>query len=168
MKKKTIIKIIFIVFIIGIVFILDQYTKYLIEENIKLNESVNLIKNFFNLTYVRNTGAAFSILSGKVNLLIIISWMIFFYLIYEIYMNIKENIYPYFIAVLIGGLVGNLYDRIVFGYVRDFLDFNILGYDYPVFNISDMFVVLGVILLTVHILFKGETNGIKSKKRRRK
>ncbi len=163
--KKNITKIVLLILIVISIFSLDLFTKYLIEENIRLDESVKIIKNFFSLTYVRNTGAAFSIFSGKVNLLIVISLVILFYLVYEMYLYFKVPIFPYFIAVLVGGLTGNLYDRIIYGYVRDFLDFNIFGYKFAIFNISDTFVVLGTFLLIVLLITKGDINENNNKKR---
>lgn len=164
--KKKIFKIISLVCIVLLILSLDLYSKYLIEENIKLGESIDIIKNFFSLTYVRNFGAAFSLFSGKVNILVLLSWAILLYLIYEIYSNFKIPYYSYFLSIIIGGLLGNLYDRIVFGYVRDFFDFNFFGYDFAVFNVSDMFVVIGTFLLIILIMFKGEVYGNNSRKRK--
>lgn len=166
--KKEITKIIILIIIVISIFTLDQFTKSLIEKRLELGESFTVIKDFFKLTYVRNTGAAFSIFSGKVNLLILISWGILFYLIYEMYLSFKKFLLPYFFSILIGGLLGNLYDRVILGYVRDFLDFKIFNYDFAIFNVSDMFVVIGTFLLIILLLTKGEMYETNSKKRRSK
>lgn len=137
--------------------VIDQVIKLIIVNNISLNSSIIIIKNFFNLTYVRNVGAAFSILSGNIVLLIIIS-LVSFYLIYKYLIKNKElSKYEVIIyGALIGGLFGNLIDRIRLGYVIDYLDFKIFNYDYPIFNFADMCIVLSVILLIFS--FKGEKN----------
>lgn len=166
--KKEIPKIIIVIIIVISIFTLDQFTKSLIEKRLELGESYIIIKDFFKLTYVRNTGAAFSILSGKVNLLILTTWGILFYLIYEMYLGFKKFLLPYFFSILIGGLLGNLYDRVILGYVRDFLDFKIFNYDFAIFNVSDMFLVIGTFLLIILFLTKGDVYENNSKKRRSK
>ena len=135
--------------------ILDQILKILV--NNYLNDSINIINNFFKLNYVRNTGASWGILSGNKILLIIISIIILCVLIYFI-KNFKKNTRNIIaFSLLIGGILGNLIDRICYGYVIDYLDFNIFGYNYPVFNLADTFIVIGVILLIVAII-RGEDN----------
>jgi len=151
MKKKILI-------ISGIVLLLDQLSKILAGAFLELNASKVLIKNFFNLTYVYNEGAAWSILTGKRIMLIVIS-LISLYIIYSFIKDFKEtkkNILAF--GLLIGGILGNLLDRLFLGYVRDFLDFYIFGYNYPIFNVGDMAIFIGVILLLIAIV-KGEDNG---------
>ena len=130
MKKK---KYLFLIFII---FLIDQITKIIISNNINLNGSVTVIKNFFSLTYVKNTGAAFGFFSGKTLLITIISIFIFIYLLMELIKN-KSNIkiINLSFSFILGGLIGNLYDRIVLGYVRDFMDFTIFNKGFSIFNI---------------------------------
>ena len=141
-----------ILFII-ILFIVDIISKVLIENNLELYESIDIIKGFFNITYVRNTGAAWSIMEGK---------MMFFYIItiiglvfmYYLYKNAKDNnIEKYAVLMMVAGTLGNLYDRVLYQYVRDFLDFIIFGYDFPVFNFADTFLCCGVFLYLVKILY---------------
>ena len=118
-----------------------------------LYKSINIIDNFFNITYVRNNGAAWSILSGNTMLLIMISlialFLIYFWFIKDKELNKWENI-GY--GLLIGGTLGNLFDRIVYGYVIDYLDFKIFNYNFPIFNLADMCIVIGVILICINLI----------------
>lgn len=150
MKKKIII-------ISTLVLLIDQLSKILVGININLNDSI-IINNFFSLTNVYNEGAAFSILKGQ-RLIFIIIGFIMLIIIYNYIKDFKNNIRNVIaFSLLIGGITGNLLDRIFLGYVRDFLDFKIIGWDYPVFNIGDSAIFMGIILLIIAI-FKGEENG---------
>lgn len=157
MRKITIISILLV--------ILDQIIKIIINHNLVLYESINIISNFFNITYVRNNGAAFSILNGSRLFLIIIA-VIALYFIYQILiknqklskLNIMIN------SLLISGIIGNMFDRIVRGYVIDYLDFNLFGYPFPIFNLADICIVVGCFLLIITTI-KEDKNGNKSKTR---
>lgn len=144
-------------YIIGIIiiFILDQISKLIVMKSLNLNESVKIIGNFFKLTYTHNNGAAFGIFGGKIIFILIISLIILGYLLYELFKNKKNSIYMNIsLVMIIGGLLGNLLDRIYFGYVRDFIDFIIFNYDAPIFNIGDIFIVLGAILFFISVLLE--------------
>ena len=159
MKKK-------IYIIASLVLIFDQLTKVLADLFLKLNESKVIIDNFFNITYVQNVGAAWSILSNQ-RLLLILIGIISIGLIYSFINDFKDNkrnILAF--GLLIGGILGNLLDRIFLGYVRDFLDFKIFNYNYPIFNVGDIAIVVGIILLFVAIL-KGEDYGSSRNKGRK-
>lgn len=158
MKKK---KYLFLIFII---FLIDQITKIIISNNINLNGSVTVIKNFFSLTYVKNTGAAFGFFSGKTLLITIISVFIFVYLLMELIKN-KSNIkiINLSFSFILGGLIGNLYDRIVLGYVRDFMDFTIFNKGFAIFNIGDAFIVVGCFMFIIGALLEAR-NDYKNKK----
>lgn len=158
MKKK---KYLFLIFII---FLIDQITKIIISNNINLNGSVTVIKNFFSLTYVKNTGAAFGFFSGKTLLITIISIFIFIYLLMELIKN-KSNIkiINLSFSFILGGLVGNLYDRIVLGYVRDFMDFTIFNKGFAIFNIGDIFIVVGCFMFIIGALLEAR-NDYKNRK----
>lgn len=138
--------------------LLDQIIKIFVINNMNLFDSINIIDNFFNITYVRNTGAAWSILSGSTLLLIIISLIalvaIYLYFIRNNNLNRLESI-SY--GLLIGGILGNLVDRIIYGYVIDYLDFKIINYDFPIFNIADICIVISIILIGI-IVIVGEIN----------
>ncbi|HLC61922.1 MAG TPA: signal peptidase II [Candidatus Nanoarchaeia archaeon] len=125
---------------------LDQLTKFLIRANFKLGESISIIRNIFHITYVTNTGAAFSIFQGF-NLFFIIFLVIFIGVVIYYLKNIKENekMMQIAIGLLLGGTIGNLIDRISIGAVIDFIDFRI----WPVFNVADSAVSVSVVLLII-------------------
>lgn len=134
---------------------IDQITKILIGIFFALDAKVVVIKKFFSIHFIENYGAAWSLFSNKVDFLIIISlgaiFIIYRYM-YHFKHNKRNNIA---FGLILGGIVGNLIDRIFLGYVRDFLSFKIFSYDYPVFNFADTFIVIGIVLLIFAIL-KGE------------
>ena len=130
--------------------LIDQIIKIIITTNLKFTESINVIKNFFRITYLQNNGAAFSILSGNRIFLILITLIalliIYIFLIKNKNINKIEAICY---GTLIGGIIGNLIDRVRLGYVIDYLDFNIINYNYPVFNFADICIVVSAILLLI-------------------
>ena len=146
--------------IIGIIcLVIDQLLKLLVLNNLILNISNEIIPSFFSLTYVQNEGAAFSILSGNRIFLILITLfaLIFIYLFLikkDLYKGINSTIY----GVLYGGIVGNLIDRLLRGYVIDYLDFNIFGYNFPIFNFADICIVISIILVIILSIFRGKDN----------
>ena len=148
LNKKT--------YIIAIlIMIIDQVSKSLIETFFKLNESVEVIHDFFFITVVHNTGGAWSIFSNHSYLFILAS-VVAIILLIKFMFHFKNNLRNSIaFASLFGGIFSNLADRIFLGYVRDFLDFKIFGYDYPIFNVADIAIVGGVILLVIAII-KGE------------
>lgn len=133
--------------------LIDQISKVIVSSKLILYNKVKIINNFFCLTYVKNDGAAWSILSGNRILLIIITilaiTLITKYIMSEKKLN-KYDIISY--GMLLGGIIGNFIDRLVHGYVIDFFDFNIFGYNYPVFNFADIFIVISVIMMTITYL----------------
>lgn len=134
-----------LVAIIGL--ILDQITKYLIIINfIQEGKTLPIFNDIFHLTYVKNTGAAFSFFQGGVNWLkwlsLIVSIGLIIYAIYTPKLKIVEQLgYGFVLA----GALGNGIDRFLFGYVVDFLDFRLINF--PVFNIADTCINIGIILL---------------------
>ena len=148
------------IFIISIViFLVDQMTKLLIYNNSSLDNSVNIIPNFFSITYTKNYGAAWSIMQNQRLFLIMISLAALLLICYIMYKEKKINKYQnMYYGFLIGGIVGNLFDRIIHGYVIDFFDFNIFGYNFPIFNISDIFIVVGIIMVIIETFLGGFKN----------
>ncbi len=141
-------KIIYFIAIIGIV--LDQITKFFVN---KFLIDLELIPHFFHLTYVENTGGAWGILDNNTFILICISVVTL--LIINRYVNsdvklTKLSSVSY--GLLIGGIFGNLFDRIFRGYVVDFFNFNIWGYSFPVFNVADCLIVIGVIIMFIEVI----------------
>ena len=149
-----------VIIILSIILLaIDQISKILVVKLIDINQSVEVIKNFFYLTYTHNTGAAFSILTGQRLFLILIAVIILIILINYIRKNtVREKIDIISFSLIIGGSLGNLIDRIVRGYVVDFLDFKIFGYNFPVFNLADTFIVIGVFLLLIVTIRKERSN----------
>lgn len=142
-------------YILAIVVIVsaDQFSKYLIVRNILENISITLVDNFFNITYVKNYGAGFSILQNQTVFLCIVSIAAIAaitYLLLKSKNNETLNRISY--LLIIGGTIGNLIDRIRFGYVIDFLDFMIFGYDFPVFNVADSFITIGCFLIIISVI----------------
>lgn len=131
--------------------LLDQIIKIIVMGSMGINSSISIIDNFFSLTYVENDGAAWSIFSGNRMFLIIISIvaLVLIYLYFFKNQNLKKfELINY--SILIGGIFGNLLDRIKFGKVIDYLDFQFFGYGFPVFNFADICIVVSVILLLIY------------------
>ena len=144
--------------------ILDQITKYLAVANLRGNGSVPLIPGVFQLTYCENAGAAFSIFSGKRWLLILISAAMLAALIFAL----RKNLMPaglgrWGLRLVIAGAAGNLIDRVLYGFVVDFFDFRLINF--PIFNVADVLLNIGVVFMLIQILFldskqvKKEKNG---------
>ena len=126
---------------------IDQFIKNIVINFMNVGESIVLIKNFLSITYVRNSGAAFSILSSNTFLLIIISLFVLFFIFKYISKGELNNYERIIYGMLAGGICGNLFDRIVYGAVIDYLDFNIFGYNFPIFNFADVFIVISMFLI---------------------
>lgn len=140
-----------------VLLLIDQISKLLVIKFLDINGGIELIKNFFYLTYTHNTGAAFSILTGQRLLLILIAVIILILIFNHIRKNkVEGKLEKIAFSLIIGGSLGNLIDRIIRGYVVDFLDFKIFGYDFPIFNLADTFIVIGVILLLITTLTRKE------------
>jgi signal peptidase II len=135
--------------IVLIIFALDRISKVWIDRSLTLYESIPVIQDIFHITYVRNPGGAFGLLASRPGFFILANLLIIALLIY-IYREIKPapRVMTTAIGLLIGGALGNLYDRIMFGTVIDFLDFRI----WPVFNVADIGIVLGTGLLAIFLL----------------
>lgn len=140
-------------FIIVALVSIDQYSKYVITSYFELGQSKTIIENFFCLNYVQNFGAGFSIMqNARTTFLIItpICLVLFGYLLYKA----KDNLSKAALLLMIGGTIGNFIDRIVTTYVVDFLSFNIFGWDFPVFNLADTFLTIGVILYIICLILE--------------
>ncbi len=114
-----------------VLFLLDQLSKYFV------------VNNFY---YIKNTGAAWGILKNSQTFLVITSLLVIFYAIYHF------TYHPQAFSFLLGGVLGNLFDRIFRGYVIDFIDLHL--FNYPLFNLADSFIVIGMILLALKIMKK--------------
>ena len=140
------------------VLILDQWTKLLVLEKLPLYRRVEVIPGFFNLTHVRNTGGAFGIFGGEkgglgsflfvaISCVAILSILFFFKRLGN-----EERTLRFPLALVLGGAVGNLIDRLRFGEVIDFLDFSVASYHWPAFNIADSAICLGIALMAFDLL----------------
>ena len=128
-----------------LVILVDQISKYMVKSFIELGGSVPLIKNVLYLTLVQNKGAGFGILQGQRLFFIVFSFVVLIGLIYK-WKRIPKNVgVP--IGFIIGGLLGNLIDRIFLGHVVDFIDFRI----WPVFNAADSAITIAVIWLIIYL-----------------
>ena len=131
--------------------IIDFVSKMIVSNLMNVHDSVMVIKDFFYISYFRNTGGAWSILNEHTWLLTVVSLIIIVFLIYYVYKNKPKNkLETLGYSMILGGSIGNFIDRIIYGYVIDFLDFNIFGYNYPIFNFADVFIVVGVLILIIY------------------
>ena len=139
-------------FALGIV-ALDQWTKFLVLENIPLYGHVDAIPGLFHFTYVRNTGAAFSAFEGAQWLFAIIFLALTAAIFYEYFKKRQPftTFERWLIAAIYGGGVGNMIDRIRFGYVVDMIEVDFMRF--AVFNVADIFITCGCILLILHLAF---------------
>lgn len=132
--------------------IIDQVTKYLVRANIDLGESLPFIPYLLDLTYVQNTGAAFSILREHTWLLTLISAVLVLVICWLVVKKFFTGWLGLTAATLIlAGGVGNLIDRVAFGYVTDMLE--TIFMDFPVFNFADCCITVGVVLLFIYVIF---------------
>lgn len=138
-----------------IIILLDQITKFYAVQLLKGNAPVVIIENFLRLNYVENFGAAFGILQNKKIFFIIITTIVVIGIIAYIKTNTNLTItMKIALAMVIGGAIGNLIDRVRLGYVVDFVDVNFWGlYDFPVFNIADSSIVIATILICYLVIF---------------
>lgn len=147
----------------GLVLILDQLTKIWVLNDMDLYQSISVLP-FFNLTYVHNYGAAFSFLSDAGG------WQRWFFTAIALTVSIvilvwlkqtkKEQVLlPCAFSFILGGALGNLYDRLVYGYVVDFLDFHVGNWHWPAFNLADSAIFIGAALLIIDAF---RNNGVKA------
>ncbi len=155
MKKKV------ILFSI-ILFIMDQVSKLILDKILILGKSYSIFEKFLYLTKAYNDGVSFSMLAGHrwIIILVNLAIMVFLYLYLKKFKENKRNTIAF--AMVFGGLFGNLVDRIVYGYVIDFIDFYVFNCNYPIFNFADSFICIGVMLL-LYSIYLGEDNENSSK-----
>lgn len=145
------------------VFVVDLVSKLFIISNFDYNSSVTIINKFFYINFVKNEGGAFSILSGNVIFIIIVTLIVFIFIYNYVRNRDLKLLEKVGYGLIMGGAFGNLFDRVIYGYVIDFFDIYIFGYDFPVFNIADSGIVIGVIILII-----SEVSGKNEDKSRRK
>ena len=141
---------------------LDLLFKYLVSTYLT---TVNIIDNFFSLTYVLNDGAAFSLFASRTYLLILIALICLFFIIYELKNNLDDRMLSIGYSLALAGLLGNFLDRLIDGYIIDYLSFKILGYNYPIFNFADILIVVGIVIVIIKEILKerGKKYDVRSK-----
>ncbi|MDD4623908.1 MAG: signal peptidase II [Bacilli bacterium] len=153
----------------AVIAILDQIIKNIIVSNVAFSDSIKVIKNFFYITNINNTGAAFGILQDGGIIFIILSIIALVGLIRYVIIDkniVKLEAISY--ALVLGGILGNFIDRIMYGYIIDYLDFYFFGYNFPVFNLADMCMVIGFMIIIFNMFIsKGETNEINISRRKK-
>ena len=144
--------------IAGLAVILDQASKLLVRTHIQLYQSITVIPGFFNLTHVRNPGGAFGFMAagsqGLRTLLFVGVSAVAMALIVYFYRQTPKS-YPYLaaaLAMIFGGAVGNLIDRLRYGAVVDFLDVHVGVYHWPAFNVADSAITVGIAIFILHVV----------------
>ena len=134
--------------------VLDQISKYLASVNLMFREDVVIIKNILSLTYHENAGAAFGLFQGGRWFFLVFATIIVIAIGYY-YIRLPEGkVYSYirfFLILILAGALGNSTDRLINGYVVDFLQFEFIRF--PIFNLADVFVVCGTFLMAIAVLF---------------
>lgn len=139
------------------VLIVDQGTKWLVVKKMSLYESITIIDQFFYLTSHRNRGAAFGILQNQRWLFIVITFVVIGIIVYYLWkLKDKQPWLSMAFSLILGGSIGNLIDRIRTGEVVDFFHFQFGSYHYPIFNVADSAIVIGVVILMIITLFYSE------------
>ena len=146
--------------IIAVVFILDRLSKMYVVELIQQKGGEVFLYDFLNLTLNWNTGIAFGLLSSSANLLYhSVSALILLIIIYLIYlMVISDNFQKIIISLIIGGALGNLYDRLNYFAVPDFIDFHLHNFHWFTFNVADIFISAGIIVMLLKEIFFKKNN----------
>ena len=135
----------------------DQLSKLYISSTMQVSESIKVIENFFYITYARNTGAAWSIGQGMGFVFVGISIAMSIGIVYYLYKHSDvKKLTRFTMLLIVAGGIGNAIDRIRFGYVIDFLDFYIFGYDFPIFNIADCCITIALFALILIMLTEKE------------
>ena len=160
MKKKS--NIILVVILVSVLLGIDLLLKYLVSTYLT---TVNIINNFFSLTYVLNDGAAFSLFASRTYLLILIALICLFFIIYELKNNLDDRVLSIGYSLVLAGLLGNFLDRLMDGYIIDYLSFKIFTYNFPIFNFADILIVVGIIIVIIKEILKerGKKYEVRSK-----
>ena len=130
---------------------LDQWSKYLTVQNISLGETKEFIPGFLSLTHLRNTGAAWSLLEGKMIFFFVITVIVSVVIIYLLIKNYKKSVwYSVGLSFVLAGAIGNFIDRVRLGYVVDMLQTDFMNF--PIFNVADSTLVVGVICIFIYLI----------------
>ena len=151
------------IFLLVFVIVVDQATKWWVLSNFQLYESLEVIPGFFSLTFITNNGAAFGLLGGehaawRQMFFVVVALLALGFMLY-VYRDLRQKgaIFALAISLIGAGAIGNLLDRLRFGFVIDFLDFYIKNHHWPAFNVADSAILIGVTLFIIgHLYLKDE------------
>ncbi|CDQ19823.1 signal peptidase II Aspartic peptidase. MEROPS family A08 [Halobacillus karajensis] len=133
-----------------VILILDQWTKWLVVTKMDIGQSIPIIENFFYLTSHRNQGAAWGILQGQMWFFYIITVVVIGFVIYYLHQYGKESkVVGFALALILAGAAGNFIDRVFRKEVVDFANTYIFSYNFPIFNVADSSLVIGVIFVMI-------------------
>ena len=148
-----------LVYVGGLIILLDPYTKMLVLKGMPLYHSVAVIPGFFNLTHIHTPGGAFGFLAGQDAMLrsmvfVFVSTLAICFILYFYLKTASTHFWlATGLAMIFGGAIGNLIDRIRFGKVVDFLDFYIGRMHWPAFNVADSAITIGILIFLFHVVF---------------
>ncbi|ANU13614.1 Lipoprotein signal peptidase [Planococcus halocryophilus Or1] len=138
------------------IIVLDQWTKWLVLKNMELGERISVIDPYLGWLSHRNSGAAWGMLEGQMWLFAIITVAVIIGILYYFHKHAKgQPLFQLSLMVLLGGAVGNFIDRMYRGEVVDFVDvlIPVIGYDFPIFNVADAALTIGVVLMVIYIIY---------------
>ena len=139
--------------IIAVTLGLDQIVKLLVRQSMYIGESIPIIKGIFHITYIENQGVAFGLFSGHTEMLVVLSILILIGLLVFMWREKSHSLcLQYGVALIVAGALGNIIDRVMKASVTDMFDFRI----WPIFNIADIVVCIGFLLLVIYLLFSSE------------
>ena len=152
--------------LIGIVFLLliDQWTKQLAVIKLKGTNGIPIIPKVFELFYLENTGVAFGMMKNQKGFILCVTILLVGVVFYALHKIQHRNHFLYIricLLLILAGGIGNMIDRIANGFVVDFFSFVLIHF--PIFNVADIYIVVGTILFCIYILFFNEENGVKEK-----
>jgi signal peptidase II len=150
------------------ILLVDQWTKYVVQQRLVLYQKVEVVHGFFNLVHVRNTGGAFGIFGGEKgglgSLIFVVVSLVAIGSILFLYLRLKkdEETLSLSFSLVLSGAIGNLIDRLHYGEVVDFLDFYLLSFHWPAFNIADSAICLGIGLMALELLIRDRKKSTQS------
>lgn len=137
---------------------LDQWSKYLVRTSMQLGESIPVIDSIFHLTYIENEGVAFGLFSGHTNIFVLVSVLVLIGLLIFVWKESSQSLLLHYgAALVVSGALGNIIDRAMKASVTDMFDFRI----WPIFNIADIAVCIGFVLLVLYLFFASEDDSEK-------
>jgi signal peptidase II len=152
--------------LVVVILILDRWTKWLVDTTLSMNQTISVIDGLLNITYVPNTGIAFGILNSaslpaKAALFSVFAGgAAIGVVIYSLRSPVGRRLLQTGLALILAGALGNVYDRLKYGYVIDFLEFYWHSYSWPSFNVADSAISVGVALLAIEILRNDSSSAV--------